>query len=168
MPISNFEHLMRDCGVAEPLVATWRDAAAQLPAMAAPPVIAGLSKMQALVLLSRILRRIAAAAGLDFSHPDIIGNTGIRLVGPFPQERAGAQSERRSVPRRLERRTGDIWDGAIQRSPQEPGDRRRGANVIGKMASCHQERRIDDNGHASPQQNRSGSRSDAVRAEKNH
>jgi hypothetical protein len=137
MSISRLERLMRDYGLDEPLVARWREAAAQLPALVEPPAIEGLNRTQTIVLLSRILRRVAAVAGIDFVHPGLIGDTGFRLRGPFPQDRAEGRATRRSVPRLFERRIGDIWEGAGKRLPPKPADRRRNAAGKQPVASHH-------------------------------
>lgn len=137
MSISGFERLMRECGVDEPLVAKWREAAAQLPALVEPPVIEGLGRTEAIVLLSRLLRRVAAVAGIDFPHADLIGNSGFRLRGPFPQDRAQGKAMRRSVPRLVERRMGDIWEGVSARMVPNPIDRHRSATVKKSVTPHH-------------------------------
>ena len=129
MSIAGFERLMRECGLDEPLMARWCEAAAPLAALVEPPVIEGLNRTQAIVLLSRILRRVAAVAGIEFTHPDLIGKTDFRLQGAFPEDRADGGTERRRVARLPERRAGDLWDGSGARMPAAPAERRRGSHA---------------------------------------
>lgn len=172
MSISGFERLMRDCGLDEPLVTRWREAAAQLPALAEPPVIEGLNRTQATVLLSRLLRRVAAIAGIDFAHPDLIAHAGFRLTGPFPQTRADGRPQRRSVARSQDRRAGDIWDGPAARMA-EPADRRRSAHAKATVPPCSLGRGVDgvdgvDGDDGASSRDRIASRRGAVLVEKNH